>query len=57
MTNPRYELRTGKFGTYFHDTHYDGFDMPLDIVLAKLNRLEEYTLRLSALANNHNTAL
>lgn len=42
----RYEIRQGKFGAYFHDTHYNGFDMPLEIVLEKLNRLEEYTARL-----------
>lgn len=43
----RYELRNGKWGAYFHDTKNNGFDMPLDIVLDKLNRLEEYTLRLA----------
>lgn len=45
----RYELRSGKFGFYFHDTErgHNGFDMPLDMVLEKLNRLEEYTKRLA----------
>lgn len=45
----RYELRYGKWGAYFHDRERggkDGFDMPLETVLAKLNRLEDYTLRL-----------
>ena|SRR3990167_7653725 len=45
---PRFELRHGKFGSYFHDTRRcgkGGFDMPLDHVLEKLNRLEEYTRR------------
>jgi len=47
---PRFELRHGKFGAYFHDTKRggkDGFQMPLDHVLDKLNRLEEYTKRLA----------
>lgn len=39
---PRYELRTGKFGPYFHDTSGRGFDMPLSEVLNTLNR---YALR------------
>lgn len=46
----RFELRQGKYGMYFHDTQrggQDGFDMPLDMVLEKLNRLEEYTQRLA----------
>lgn len=46
----RYELRTGKWGVYFHDRERggkDGFDMPLDIVLEKLNRLDAYTERLA----------
>lgn len=46
----RFELRTGKFGQYFHDAQRGGkggFDMPLDHVLEKLNRLDEYTKRLA----------
>lgn len=46
----RFELRAGKYGQYFHDTQRggkDGFDMPLEHVLEKLNRLEEYTKRLA----------
>lgn len=46
----RFELRTGKFGQYFHDTKrggLHGFDMPLEHVLEKLNRLDEYTKRLA----------
>ena len=46
----RYEIRYGKWGAYFHDTERggsEGFDMPLDHVLEKLNRLEDYTQRLS----------
>lgn len=39
---PRYELRTGKFGPYFHDTRGSGWDMPLQEVLNTLNR---YALR------------
>ena len=47
---PRYELRYGKYGACFHDTERDSseeLDMPLDIVLEKLNRLEAYTSRKS----------
>lgn len=47
---PRFELRVGKFGHYFHDTQRGGpkgFDMPLEHVLEKLNRMEEYTQRLA----------
>lgn len=33
---PRYVLRTGKFGHYFHDKQ-SGEDMPLKLVLYKLN--------------------
>jgi hypothetical protein len=50
MTMARYELRHGKFGVYFHDTQRggkDGYDMPIDTVLEKLNRLEDYTQRLA----------
>ncbi len=44
----RFELRQGKFGPYFHDTERGGgFDMPLDHVLDKLNRLDDYTKRLA----------
>jgi hypothetical protein len=46
----RFELRQGKYGMYFHDTQRggkDGFDIPLDMVLEKLNRLEKYTQRLA----------
>lgn len=46
----RFELRMGKFGAYFHDRERggkDGFDLPLDHVLEKLNRLEAYTKRLA----------
>lgn len=46
----RFELRTGKFGQYFHDTQRggkEGFAMPLEHVLEKLNRLDEYTQRLA----------
>ncbi len=53
----RYELRQGKFGCYFHDNERggkDGLDMPLDTVLEKLNRLEEYTKRIGR-ANKHRT--
>lgn len=39
---PRYELRIGKFGPYFHDRRGSGYDMPLDEVLNTLNR---YALR------------
>ena len=51
MTVVRFELRTGKWGPYFHDTQRggpEGHDMPLDVVLEKLNRLEAYTKRLAA---------
>lgn len=54
---PRFELRHGKFGPYFHDTQrggLDGFDMPLERVLDKLNRVEELTQRL-AKANKRRT--
>ena len=50
MNTPRFEIRYGKFGAYFHDNDRggeDGFDMPLEMVLEKLNRLEAYTLRLA----------
>ena len=50
----RFELRNGKFGPYFHDRDrggHDGYDMPLEDVLKKLNRLEEYTRRLARLSN------
>ena len=46
----RFELRQGQFGAYFHDNERGGptgYDMPLDHVLEKLNRLEEYTQRLA----------
>ena len=46
----RFELRQGKFGMYFHDTERgdkNGYPVPLDEVLEKLNRLEEYTKRLA----------
>ena len=43
----RYELRTGRWGQYFHDTNSGGFDMPLDIVLMRLNRSDEYARRLA----------
>ena len=46
----RFELRHGKFGPYFHDTQRggkDGYDLPLEAVLEKLNRLDEYTKRLA----------
>ena len=35
----RYEIRTGKWGQYFHDTKAggkDGYDMPLNQVLQEL---------------------
>lgn len=38
---PRFELRHGKWGPYFHDLR-GGHDMPLKDVLATLNR---YALR------------
>ena len=44
---PRYELRQGKWGPYFHDTSGSGFDMPLAEVLSTLNR---YALRKAQLA-------
>jgi hypothetical protein len=47
---PRYEIRYGKWGAYFHDNERggpNGFDMPLEFVLEKLNRLDEYTQRLA----------
>lgn len=34
--SPRYELRHGKFGPYFHDKR-GNFDVPLEDVLATLN--------------------
>lgn len=46
----RFELRNGKWGAYFHDTERggsDGSDLPLDEVLSKLNRMDEYTKRLA----------
>jgi hypothetical protein len=36
---PRFELRQGKYGPYFHDTH-NNFDMPLSEVLNTLNRYQ-----------------
>ena len=38
---PRFELRQGKFGPYFHDV-VNGYDMPLQEVPNTLNR---YALR------------
>lgn len=46
----RFEIRIGKFGPFFHDNERGGkggFDMPLEDVLNKLNRLDEYTKRLA----------
>lgn len=44
---PRFELRHGKYGPYFHDRRRGGgYDLPLEEVLAKLNRLEGYKERL-----------
>lgn len=44
----RYEIRTGKFGQYFWDNQGGGgWSVPLEIVLEKLNRLEEYKARLA----------
>jgi len=46
----RYEIRQGKFGSYFHDRERggkEGFHMPNTIVLDKLNRLDDYTKRLA----------
>lgn len=43
---PRFELRQGKFGPYFHDTR-GNVDMPLERVLETLNR---YALRQAQLA-------
>lgn len=51
MTKQRFEIRMGKFGAYFHDNERggkDGFDLPLDLVLEKLNRIEGYKARLRA---------
>lgn len=36
---PRFELRQGKFGPYFHDTR-SNFDMSLSEVLDTLNRYQ-----------------
>lgn len=47
---PRYEIRTGKFGQYFHDTERggrEGFDMPLALVLDKLNEIPDLKARLA----------
>lgn len=52
----RFEIRTGKYGQYFHDTKRggpEGFSMSLDHVLDKLNRLEAYTERLAAANKRH----
>lgn len=51
---PRFELRVGRFGAYFHDRERggpNGFDLPLDLVLEKLNRIEGYKARLLAQAH------
>jgi hypothetical protein len=42
----RYEIRQGQFGLYFHDLQAND-DMPMTVVLDKLNRLEEYKERLA----------
>lgn len=42
----RYEIRQGKFGLYFYDLQA-GYSMPMTVVLDKLNRLEEYKVRLA----------
>ena len=43
----RYELRTGKYGQFFYDTQGSGYALPLESVLEKLNRKEEYKKRLA----------
>lgn len=43
----RYEIRTGKYGQYFFDTEGSGYALPLETVLEKLNRKEEYKQRLA----------
>jgi hypothetical protein len=53
VEQPRYELRQGKFGPYFHDTERggrDGYDMPLADVLDKLNRLKRMQAALEPFA-------
>lgn len=52
----RYELRTGKFGQYFHDTERGGtggIDMPLALVLAKLNEIPGLKARLAKANEGH----
>jgi len=44
----RYELKTGKFGCYFHDTQKQGTNLSLGTVLEILNRKEDYKKRLTA---------
>lgn len=43
----RYELRAGKYGPYFWDTSGAGYALPLESVLEKLNRKEDYKARLA----------
>ncbi len=43
----RYELRNGKYGAYFWDTQGSGYALPLESVLEKLNRKEDYKARLA----------
>ncbi len=44
MSN-RYEIRTGKWGSYFHDTKRK-IDLSLDLVVGQLNLGDDYHCRL-----------
>ena len=50
----RYELKNGKFGSFFHDASGSGWDLPLNIVLDKLNEIDALKARL-AKANEKRT--
>jgi len=41
----RYKIRTGKWGSYFHDTKH-AVDMDLERVISQLNLGEDYHCRL-----------
>lgn len=46
MKGDRYEIRTGKWGQYFHDTKYKR-DMPLADVLDRLHEIDPLKTRLA----------
>ncbi len=46
MKGDRYEIRTGKWGQYFHDTKRK-IDMPLEMVLGRLHEIDPLKQRLA----------